>query len=229
MQELSDIYKSLRQDPGVWKEVKVEIAGEVYEEDRLVNLRVYGGLFMESTLCIGSAVSRQIRLTVRDPGAIPRMAEIKPFFCLAKDGLVSEWVQKGVFYINTREPSDTENTLIINGFDSMMKSERVWEPEQSLVFPMDQRTAAAHIAQLMGVELENPEEIDTGYFVDYPANDYTQRNILQFIAGANGGNFTMTDAGKLRLVKVNDLPAETNYLVTETGQNILIGGVRILV
>lgn len=229
MQELSDIYKSLRQDPGVWKEIKVEIAGEVYEEDRLVNLRVYGGLFMESTLCIGSAVSRQIRLTVRDPGVIPRMAEIKPFFRLAKDGLVSEWVQKGVFYINTREPNNSENTLRMDGFDGMMKSEKIWEPSQGLVFPINHRALAMHIAGLMGVELDNPDDISEQYTADYPANDYTQRNILQFIAGANGGNFTMTDAGKLRLVKVNDLPAETNYLVTETGQNILIGGVRILV
>lgn len=229
MQELSDVYKRLRQNPGVWKEIKAEIAGETYGEDRLVNLRIYGGLFMEGTLCVGSAVSTQIRVTVRAPGNIPRMAEIKPFYRLVSKEEVSEWVQKGVYYINTREPNNSENTLTINGFDSMMKSERIWEPDQNQVFPMSQRAAANYIAAMMGVELDNPEDISEEYYVDYPTDDYTQRNILQFIAGANGGNFIITDLGKMRLVKVNDLPAETSYMVTQTGDVIVMGGVRIIV
>ena len=209
MQEVSELYRRLREDPGVWKEIRVEIAGEMYGEDRIVNLRTFGGLFSEGTLCVGSAVSKQISLVLRDPGNIPRMAELKPAYRLVKGEEVSEWVQKGVYYINVREPVDEERTLRISGFDAMMKSEVIWEPDQSLVFPMTQRAAALHIAGLMGVELENPEEIREDYIVDYPANEYTQRNILQFIAAAHGGNFTMTDAGALRLVRLNEATDET--------------------
>ena len=229
MQEVSELYKRLRQDPGVWKEIKIEVGGETYGEDRIIELRIFGGLFMEGTLCVGSAVSKQIVLVIREPGDIPRMAELKPYYRLVKGEEASEWVQKGIYYINTREPENAENTLRIEGFDGMMKSEIIWEPDQTLIFPMSQRAAALHIAGLMGVELENPEDIREDYYVDYPANEYTQRNILQFIAAAHGGNFTVTDQGNLRLVQINMLEPETDYLVTETGSAILIGGVRLIV
>lgn len=229
MQERSELYKELRWDPGVWKEIKAEIAGETYGEDRIVRLRTYGGLFQENTMCVGSATARQIELELRDPGAIPRMAEIKPFYRLVSGDRASEWIQKGVYYINTRDPNNDDNTLYIKGFDGMMKGEVIWEPDQSLAFPMSHRDAALHIAGLMEVELESPEAIREDYYVDYPANDYTLRNILQFIAAAHGGNFIMTDLGRLRLVGLGELPEETNYLITETGDAILIGGDRILV
>lgn len=229
MQRTSDVYKDLLLR-GATKEVRVEIGGEIYGEDRLVEMSTSGSLFSAETLCVGSAVSGQIDLTVIDYGAIPRMAKIVPSYRLVLGNEVSEWIQKGVYYIDTRQPDKASGTLKIHGFDAMLKGSVIWEPDHSLVFPMTRRVAASVIASLMGVELDNPEDIDnTQAIVDYPANDYTQRNILQFIAASHAANFVMTDSGKLRMVTINDIPAETGFLVNEAGKSILIGGIRILV
>ena len=66
------------------------------------------------------------------------------------------------------------------------------------------------------------------YKVTKPRN-YTCRELLQAIAGWYGGNWCMTPVGKLRLVLLNSLPKETNYLVDNGGNAITFGGDRILV
>ena len=58
---------------------------------------------------------------------------------------------------------------------------------------------------------------------------YEGSEALGRIAVANAGNWTITDEGKLLLVGLNSMPAETHYLITETGSAITFGGVRILV
>ena len=227
MQKTSELYKQLLRTPGHRKEVAAEIAGELYGEDRLVMLNTYPRLFRNNTPEVGCAVASELRMTLLRPGDIPQAAEIKPMYRLRLGETVSEWVQKGVYYIYTREPNDEVKTLTITAFDAMVKGDPVWEPDQSLEFPMPMRQAAEVIAALMGVELDNPEDISEGYTIDYPANDWTQRNVLQFIAAAHGGNFFMTDLGKLRLSPLNSLPEETSFLVDSYGSVILIGGVAL--
>ena len=92
---------------------------------------------------------------------------------------------------------------------------------------MPMSAALAELERIMGLELDERNEISSKYFIDYPANDYTVRNELEFIAAAHGGNFVMTESGKLRLVPLLSAPEETNYLVNERGAVILIGGVAI--
>ena len=82
---------------------------------------------------------------------------------------------------------------------------------------------------MMGVNLDKRTVLNSAYTIDYPANDYTVRNELCFIAAAHGGNWIITDAGDLLLVPLLSMPAETNYLITEYGDAITFGGVKILV
>lgn len=230
MLETSKLYKTLLEDPLSWKEFKVTIAGEDYlPHDRIVSMRTSSGIFSSDTLSIGGAISGTLDLTIRSPGSIPKMAEIKIFFRLTNGSQTSEWLPRGVYYIDTRQPDNEEDTLTIQAFDAMLRGEEVWEPDQSLVFPMNQRAAAMEMARLIGVEFDNPEDISTAYYVDYPTDGYTERQILRFIGAANGGNFIITWEGKLRFIGLNVLPEETFYLVTEGGKSIVIGGVRILV
>ena len=85
------------------------------------------------------------------------------------------------------------------------------------------------IAQLMVVTLDPRPALNQSYTIDYPANNYTLRDVLRYIAVANAGNWIITDEGKLRLVSFGEIPAETNYLVEEDGDAITFGGDRILV
>lgn len=229
MQQTSELYKQLLADPRHVKEVRLNVAGIDYSEDQLVELSTTAPLFSDGTLSVGGAVAKEIDVSLFAQGTIPRMAKLIPFVRLRLDDRVSEWIQKGVFYIDTRQTDESSDVTAFHGFDDMLKAEVIWEPDQDLVFPMSMRAAVLLIAQLMGVEVDNPEDISDKYQVDYPANEWTLRDILRFCAGACGGNFVMTDLGKLRLVKLNQLPAETFYLVDQEGAPITFGGVRIRV
>ena len=227
MQATSALYKQILANPQHYSEIKINIAGVDYPQERIVSIRTSGGLFSEETLSAGGAVAGEIDLTLYKPDAIPKMAKLIPYYRLVAGEQVSEWIQKGVYYIDTREPDG--DALVIHGFDDMLKSEQIWTPDQSLEFPMPMTQAVDVIANIMGVEIDARTVLNSAYTVDYPANDYTLRDVLRFIAAAHGGNWIMSDVGKLRLIKLGELADETNYLIDESGDWITFGGDRILV
>ena len=229
MQTTSTLYQSLILDPNARKQVQVVIAGVTYGEDQIVSLSTTSGMFAEDTMSIGGAVAKEIDLVLRQPGTIPRMAKMIPSYRLVKGTQASEWIQKGIYYIDTRSVDEVTGVMTIHGYDDMLKAEQVWEPAQSLEFPMTMVQAVNVIAQLMGVTLDPRTVLNQSYTIDYPANNYTLRDVLRYIAVANAGNWIITDDGKLRLVSFGEIPTETNYLVEEGGDAIAFGGDRILV
>lgn len=227
MQTVSALYKQIMSGEH-YAERKINIAGTDYGEDTIVSLTTTGGLFADGTLSVGSAVSREINLSLWNVSTtIPKMAKLIPYYRLSNGTQTSEWVQKGVFYIDTR--SIDSGLLAIHGYDDMLKAEQIWTPDQSLEFPMPMTQVVDIIANIMGVEIDARTVLNSAYTVDYPANDYTLRDVLRFIAAAHGGNWIMSDVGELWLVGLNDLPTETNYLCDEDGDWITFGGDRILV
>ena len=72
------------------------------------------------------------------------------------------------------------------------------------------------------------ERMDNGYMFPLPVG-YSSREVLGIIAASYGGNFVISDDGQLLLIRLSDLPRETNYLITEFGDVILFGTDRILV
>lgn len=227
MQDTSALYNQIFETDGHYAEVKINIAGVDYGQDKIVALSTSGGLFAEGTLGAGGAVAGEIDLQLYDPGPIPKMAKLIPYYRFVAGNQVSEWIQKGVYYIDTR--SQDGNVLTIHGFDDMLKAEQVWYPDQSLEFPMSMQAAATEIAGIMGVTIDSRTQFNALYQVDYPANDWTLRDILRFIAAAHAANWVMTDLGQLRMVPIYEIPDTTSYLVDEYGNAITFGGIRILV
>ena len=86
------------------------------------------------------------------------------------------------------------------------------------------------IATFLGFTLDDyvAEQIVNGYEVPIPAQ-YSCREALGYIAAMYAGCWIMDDFGHLRLVTVNGMPAETNYLINGAGFSITFGGDRILV
>ena len=227
MQTVSALYQQIMSGEH-YAERKINIAGTDYGEDAIVSLTTTGGLFADGTLSVGSAVSREINLSLWNISkTIPKMAKLIPYYRISNGTQTSEWIQKGVFYIDTR--SVDSGLLTIHGYDDMLKAEQIWTPDQSLEFPMPMTQVVDIIANIMGVEIDARTVLNSSYTVDYPANDYTLRDVLRYIAAAHGGNWIMSDAGELWLVGLNTLPPETNYLCDEDGDWITFGGDRILV
>ena len=144
----------------------------------------------------------------------------------------SEWLPQGVFYIDTREVTanqDGLDVLTIHGYDAMLKTEQEYASNDVVGDNYDTAYVRA-IANAIGIEVDDRtwELMGTGYIVPIPLG-YTMREILGFIAASYVGCFIMTDEGKLRLVSMTDLPAETNLLIDSVGDVILVGGDSILI
>lgn len=223
-QTTSALWRDLLHKPGTEREFKFVINDVEYGKDAEVSHSVESQLFEE--FGIGNACCATLKLAVIADN-IPRAATIKRYLRLVNGSQVTAWISKGVFFTNKR--SRDGDYWEVEAYDAMRKADVVWEPDQSLNFPMTMPDAVNIFCQLMGVELDSRTVLNSLYTIDYPANDYTIRNELCFIAAAHGGNWIITDAGKLRLIPLLSMPAETNYLITEAGNAITFGGVRILV
>lgn len=204
-------------------EYRIEIDGENYEMSELYSVTITQPLFEQFS--VGNACSAKLEITLAPHGVIPKMAKIVPY---ARKTSADEWSMLGVFYIDTRALNS--GLLEITAYDDMLKAETVWEPDQSLVFPMTMPDCVGEISRLMGVTVDPRTALSSQYTVDYPTDDYTLREVLRYIGAAHGGNWIMTSKGELLLVPLFDsIPVETSYLVTESGYPITFGGERILI
>lgn len=211
----SALYKSILADPNHSVEWRIAVNGVTYNEDA-IDFSLGGGdrrpritrqMFSTGAPELGACVASRFACAIFAPSAsIPRMASVVPSYRLVAGLSASEWIQKGVFYIDTRRPSAATGSLLLECYDAMLKADgENGAPYAQLTaftsWPQSMSAVAAEIAQIMGVEIDARTMIGSGaaYMVEYP-NDYTMREVLGFIAAANGGSWTMTDAGKLRLV-----------------------------
>lgn len=200
---------------------KFDIAGTEYGMSDVAKVKLEHPLF--DKLSVGNTCSAELDITFWPKSDIPKMARIVPYILL--DG---EWKQLGVFWTDTREK--VGDRLRIIAYDAMMKADCVWVPDQDKDdFNMTMPDAVTKFCQLMDVELDTRTVLIDNYKIDYPANDWTIRDILGFIGAAHGGNWIFTNLGKLLLIPLFGGHIETNYLVNEDGDAIVFGGVRILV
>ena len=231
-QVTSSLWKTLWRTRGTTREYQFDIAGKIYGPDVEVTHSVDSGLYEQ--FGIGNAATAKLTLSLFAE-TIPRAAVIKRYIRLRNGEQVSEWLPKGVFFTNRR--SEEDGYWTVEAFDAMRKAEQSWEPDQSLEFPLSMPAAVQEFVRIMVVEIDPRTKLNPAYTIDYPASDpesdtgdyYSIRQELQWIAAAHAGNWIVTDEGKLLLVPLLSIPPETNYLVTEYGDAIMLGGVKLLV
>lgn len=154
----------------------------------------------------------------------------------AADHLVertSEWLQNGVYYIDTRQHiSGSFNTLRIHGYDATLKAEADY-PSTNHAWPYADNLVVEEIAQTIGVTVDSRTWncINGTYDVQLPTN-YTMREVLESIASSYCGNFVMSAEGKLLFVPLYGFdPDIDGYYLADEDDNALDfgGGVCILV
>ncbi len=205
MQTTSALWQTLLASPNHRKEVKISINGVDYGEEAIVSLRTSGNCFGTDRLTVGLAPAGEIDLAIREISAnIPRMAALLPYVRLTDGAQTSEWLQKGVYYIDTRE-TGADGVLRIHGYDAMLKTAAV-QPYSSLTWPALDIDAVGEIASILGVAVDSRTTalMTQGYRIPLPAA-YTMRETLENIAALYGGSFVMSETGELRLVCLWDL------------------------
>lgn len=236
MQEVSARYQELLTGSHT-KESRLLVDGTAYGESTIIkgSLKTAVALFAGDTPTVGGAVAGEISvqlLGVASSG-VARMAELRPQVRLVGDsGEPSEWVAQGVYNVDKRSYNKQTGVLTLHGYDKMLATEQ-WYTGSVGSGGVTDITIVNRVCNQVGITLDS--ETDSffsasgkEYKVTKPRN-YTCRELLQAIAGWYGGNWCMTPVGKLRLVLLNSLPKETNYLVDNGGNAITFGGDRILV
>ena len=223
-QQTSELWKALLRDRTARQEYAFDIGSVWYGPEAEVRHSVDGSLY--ETFGIGNAMSATLTAELYAV-EIPKGAVIKRYVRLTNGRQYSEWLPKGVFFTNRRTNRDGYWT--IEAYDAMLKADITWTPRNGFTFPCTMEAAAQDIALSMGVALDGRNVYLPYTMQAYPEGEYMRRDALRDIAAAHGGNFIMSDAGKLRLVPLLSFPAETSYLVSEYGDAITFGGVRILV
>lgn len=233
MQTTSELYKSILRKP-YDVEIKLDIYtadGKTlvgsYGEDVLVRLVTAGKLF--SSPSVGNAFGREIDVQMLMPTeTLPRMAMLKLFARIRHDTDISEWIQKGVYFIDTRKTDNQKGVLTIHGYDAMLKTEQLYCPDGSGTWPRTMAAVVDDICNSIGVTLDSRTYISSTYKCQLDTT-LSMRKYLSYIAVAHGGNWIMTDTGELRLIGLADIPSEAGYLITEDGSVILFGDTKILV
>lgn len=180
-------------------ETSVSVNSVDYGEADIISVSTSSPLFSSSAPSIGCCVSKEIDLAFVPKASIPRMAEIKAFTRPVLSGVETERLQKGVFYIDTRETNEVTGVMTVHGFDAMLKTEQPYCPDASGTWPRAMSTVVSDICKSIGVTLDSRTTISSSYVCQLDTT-LTMRQYLSYIAVAHGGNWVITDAGKLRLV-----------------------------
>jgi hypothetical protein len=258
MQETSSLYKRLLADPGHWKEYTLVIgesgvlvnemsetitfggtailvastgADSGFRESSIISMSTQKSIFSDSNPTVGNCIAGQITVEMMKPkGDIPRRARLAPYVRLTNGKEHSEWIPKGVFFIDHREYSGDENErMIINGYDYIILTENEF-PSSTNEWPRKDIDVVRDIANEIGfsVDKRTVQIMNKGYKINYPAG-YSMREVLENIAAMYAGSFIMSDTGELILVTMFGIPRETSYLIDNVGFAITFGGDRILV
>jgi hypothetical protein len=179
----------------------------------------------------GATISNDI-LVFDEGTAVINESDIVEFLATNYEESYSEWIQQGVYFVDTREVIKSESNvdvLVLHGYDAMLKAEQMFVSSTILGDSVD-IDMVNEIARIMGVAVDERTTalMTMGYTIPLPTG-YTLRDVLGYIASMYVGGFIITDVGKLRLVSVLEMPEETNYLINEEYDYITFGGYRILV
>ena len=213
---------------GVSIKVAISDGDGGYNESLLVYMRADFRVFSEDTPTVGSCIAAEIDVEMVKPlAAIPRQARLVPYVRLTDGIRHSEWIQKGVFYLDTRqikEDGSRIEKLLIHGYDDMLKAEQDY-PASEIDWPARDIDVVREIASFIGVGIDSRTMaiLNKGYAIQYPSG-YSCREVLGYIAAMYAGCFVMSETGELRLITLYGIPPETRDLVDRSNTAITFGG-----
>lgn len=217
MHNTSALWDELFANPDHWKIVIAKIAGVTYAYPDIQEMTVSGQLFQSPI--VGRSISRQLHMVFLPKSEIPRMAKIE-LYCQLTDGAkTTDVIHKGVFYIDTRSTDTETGWMTIDGYDAIMMMEQVYNgPSSNAVEAMEYIAGQIHTSISVKTKL-NP------YPIYGATGEMTMRNVANYIAGLHGGNWTVTDTGRLFLMP---LAQTVSVLGDETETAIAFGDVVII-
>ena len=200
MHKTSELYNEIVADRFHKVECKLLIDGVEYFENDLVSIETENNLFAEEAPSCGNAVSGTITVKLRTPNTVIRTkAKMELFARVTSGDMKSEWIPKGVYFLDTREKQKAKNgedtIIVLDGFDAMLFGEQDYTPSGN--WPKSDAEVVGDMCWLLGVECAwHP---DRNFSISKPIG-YSVREILGYISAMYGGSVTINDSGKLQFI-----------------------------
>lgn len=248
MQNTSALWKSLWASGAARLETRAIIAGVEYTD---ISAPVINRALMQGGLSIGNAVSATCSFSVRNPGTIPKSAEVVIQKRLTDGTQTSEWITCGTFYISHRQRDPVTGVLELECYDALLKANAdmpalmPWttkggEPMRtksgemlyfSAHYPRKMSAVMEDIALILGgaIRIDPATEIETGaaYTIDEVPRGTRIVDILRKIAAANGGNWIMTPENTLKLVPVISAAGAASATENVVDVDGVVGGIGV--
>jgi predicted nucleic acid-binding Zn-ribbon protein len=173
-----------------------------------------------------NAASLKLNVLLEDGETIPEAAAVRIIARLTDLDITNhtETLPFGEFWVDTCTGS--ENLYTLSCYDAMLKTSQamVDDSDSESDWPKSMAVVVQEIAYRIGTPLDPRTRINRGlnYMVPYPKG-YTMQQILGWIGACNGGNWTITDEGMLRLVTLTAPPTETYRIVDDSYNDIITG------
>ena len=173
-----------------------------------------------------NAASLKLNVLLEDGETIPEAAAVRIIARLTDLDVTNhtETLPFGEFWVDTCTGS--ENLYTLSCYDAMLKTSQamVDDSDSESDWPKSMAVVVQEIAYRIGTPLDPRTRINRGlnYMIPYPKG-YTMQQILGWIGACNGGNWTITDEGMLRLVTLTAPPTETYRIVDDSYNDIITG------
>jgi hypothetical protein len=185
-------------------EYKAQIAGVEYGSDRIMAAPVITKPLLEKPT-IGRVCSATLSIQIRpyDDTTIPKAARVHLYSRLVSaTGDTTDWIPQGKYYVSSRSG---KTTVTLTCRDDMLKGGVTYIDKSKLDWPATQIDIVNEIVDLMGVELDERTSLmdGAGYIVSTINGDMLMTEVLGLIGACNGGNWVMSETGKLRLIPLS--------------------------
>lgn len=169
--------------------------------DKIVDFQITRPLF--SKYEVGNATCAQLVFTLDSTLNPQAGAEVDVFARVVANDEISDWINYGVFYIDSRRQDPITKFTTFTAYDDMYKAEAILKDvlHSSVEFPHLFASMAGIIAGSIGISIEEStlnylNSLD--FYVEYP-NELTMREVLGYIAAGAGGNFFINTSRELQL------------------------------
>lgn len=202
-------------------EYLIKVGDKSFDMSKIVSINADKKLFDDLT--VGEAVVQEAKVEILTEELL-NSTSFEILFRICTEEEISEFISFGEYFIDTREWGYRRQTLVLKGFDALIKADYVYKSDEGVI---DANTLIYNVSERMGVRADFiARNLMLPYEKGKKARDY-----LKDIAAYLGGNLTISN-GILKLVKlkkspiVNNLDIRCEELQTSTS-TVKIGRVSV--
>lgn len=213
MYPISPLFAELLRRPDREFKVKANVNGQEYDDAKIVDFSIENSITSLDGFEVGTAIPSTLTITLRTTDEFPSNAKIIPYVGLYTssltweetkipwnqmnvpwDGSGTDWLPLGEFYVDSREKINGVWTFTC--LDKLVFADVAYI--SSLTYPATMKAVWDEIMGRLGWTYDSSVQINSSYKIEVGPAGYTMRQMLGYIAGANGASVIVGRDGVIK-------------------------------